>query len=61
LAIPALQGPFEPWMNEGDIHELVVRGKIPADLRGTFFRNGSWKPREGWTYSLPQHGERLRS
>lgn len=40
LNIPYLQGPFEPWTTEGEIYELTVRGEIPADLRGTYFRNG---------------------
>lgn len=40
IKIPSLQGVFEPWMNEGEIYELVVTGEIPTDLRGTFFRNG---------------------
>lgn len=40
INIPVLQGGFEPWTTEGEIYELVVRGEIPIDLRGTFFRNG---------------------
>lgn len=37
---PALQGPFEPWPGEGEIHDLEVDGIVPEDLRGTYFRNG---------------------
>lgn len=37
---PALEGAFAPWPNEGEIHDLVISGGIPADLRGTFYRNG---------------------
>lgn len=39
-ANPALEGAFEPWPNEGEIHDLVVTGPVPADLRGTYYRNG---------------------
>lgn len=38
--LSTLQGAFEPWMMEGEIHDLVVTGSIPPDLKGTFFRNG---------------------
>jgi carotenoid cleavage dioxygenase-like enzyme len=37
---PSLEGAFEPWPNEGEIHDLVITGAIPADLRGTYYRNG---------------------
>jgi carotenoid cleavage dioxygenase-like enzyme len=40
LDIPYLKGTFEPWTNEGEIYELIVKGEIPTDLRGTYFRNG---------------------
>lgn len=39
-ATPYAQGPFEPWPHEGQIHDLVVKGQIPDDLKGTYFRNG---------------------
>jgi carotenoid cleavage dioxygenase-like enzyme len=39
-ANPSLEGAFEPWPSEGRIHDLVVTGGIPADLRGTYYRNG---------------------
>lgn len=38
--IPSLQGVFEPWPYEGEIHDLVVKGNIPDGLRGTYYRNG---------------------
>ena len=37
---PFLQGPWEPWPMEGEIHDLVVEGEIPRDLCGTLYRNG---------------------
>lgn len=37
---PALEGAFEPWPNEGEIHDLVVTGDVPEDMRGVFYRNG---------------------
>lgn len=39
-AHPSLQGAFAPWPNEGEIQDLIVEVGIPADLCGTFFRNG---------------------
>jgi carotenoid cleavage dioxygenase len=39
-SLPVLQGAFEPWPCEGEIYDLVVEGTVPADLRGTFYRNG---------------------
>ena len=37
---PFLQGPWEPWPMEGEIHDLVVEGESPRDLCGTLYRNG---------------------
>lgn len=45
---PYLQFPFGPIQMECDAHDLVVDGEIPADLNGTFYRNGPnqrFKPR----------------
>ena len=38
---PFLQGNYAPWPMEGEIHDLVVTGEIPAELNGTLYRNGS--------------------
>ena len=38
---PFLQGNYAPWPMEGEIHDLVVTGDIPAELNGTLYRNGS--------------------
>jgi carotenoid cleavage dioxygenase-like enzyme len=37
---PFLRGNYAPWPMEGEIHDLVVEGEIPAELRGTLYRNG---------------------
>jgi len=37
---PFLQGNFAPWRMEGDAPDLEVRGELPRELRGTFYRNG---------------------
>ena len=37
---PFLQGNYGPWPMEGEIHDLVVEGKIPRELNGTLYRNG---------------------
>ena len=36
-----LQGNFAPWRMEGVADDLEVIGRIPRDLNGTFYRNGS--------------------
>jgi len=38
---PFLSGNFAPWPMEGEVHDLVVEGEIPEELRGTYYRNGS--------------------
>lgn len=48
---PFLQFPFGPIQMECDAHDLVVEGEIPADLNGTFYRNGPnqrFKPRSDY-------------
>ncbi len=35
-----LQGNFAPWREEGDFERLPVRGCLPRELRGTYYRNG---------------------
>ena len=35
-----LQGNFAPWRMEGVADDLEVRGRIPAELNGTYYRNG---------------------
>ncbi|WP_101758023.1 carotenoid oxygenase family protein [Oceanicoccus sp. KOV_DT_Chl] len=45
---PFLQFPFGPIQMECDARDLVVEGEIPADLHGSFYRNGPnqrFKPR----------------
>jgi carotenoid cleavage dioxygenase len=37
---PFLRGNFAPWRMEGEARDLVVRGELPAELRGTLYRNG---------------------
>jgi carotenoid cleavage dioxygenase len=37
---PFLQGNFAPHRSEGDHDRLKVIGKIPHELRGTYYRNG---------------------
>src|SRR5262245_60739112 len=37
---PFLQGNFAPWRVEGVGENLEVEGRIPAELTGTFLRNG---------------------
>lgn len=34
------QGNAIPWLLEGEAHDLPITGTLPADLRGTFYRNG---------------------
>ncbi|WP_297832291.1 carotenoid oxygenase family protein [Pseudomonas sp.] len=38
---PFLQGPFEPLLNEYEVRELHVEGKIPTALNGTLYRTGT--------------------
>lgn len=47
-----LQGIWEPLKLECDIHDLVVKGKIPKELNGTFYRNG---PNPQYVYSDKYH------
>ena len=50
---PFLQGYFAPCGVECDAPDLVVKGELPADLVGTYYRNGPdplHAPREGDTY-----------
>jgi len=37
---PLLKENFAPWRMEGDADDLEVIGEIPADLNGTYYRNG---------------------
>ena len=39
-ANPFLQGNFAPWRLEGHAPDLEVRGELPRELNGTFYRNG---------------------
>ena len=50
---PFLQGNFAPIGVECDAPDLVVTGELPADLAGSYYRNGPdplHGPREGDTY-----------
>ena len=50
---PFLQGYFAPMGVECDAPDLVVEGELPADLAGTYYRNGPdplHPPREGDVY-----------
>jgi carotenoid cleavage dioxygenase len=37
---PFLRGNYAPWPVEGEIHDAVVEGELPAGLAGTLWRNG---------------------
>jgi carotenoid cleavage dioxygenase len=37
---PQLRGNFAPIGMESDAHDLIVHGEIPAELDGTYYRNG---------------------
>jgi len=37
---PQLRGNFAPLGMECDAHDLIVHGEIPAELNGTYYRNG---------------------
>jgi carotenoid cleavage dioxygenase-like enzyme len=37
---PFLEGNFAPWRMEGVADDLTVVGRIPAELNGTYYRNG---------------------
>ena len=37
---PNLQGAYQPIQFECDAPDLVIKGELPADLHGTFYRNG---------------------
>ncbi|MDX1383157.1 MAG: carotenoid oxygenase family protein [Thermoanaerobaculia bacterium] len=37
---PQLRGNFAPLRMECDLHDVIVEGEIPADLNGTYYRNG---------------------
>ncbi len=37
---PFLEGHYAPWPMEGDIPRVFVKGAIPKNLNGVFFRNG---------------------
>lgn len=49
--IPFLRGNFAPLLMEADAPDLVIEGEIPADLRGSYYRNGAnpqFAPRESY-------------
>ncbi|GIW42816.1 MAG: carotenoid cleavage dioxygenase [Candidatus Binatia bacterium] len=37
---PFLAGNFAPWRREEDWGDLIVRGELPRELEGTYYRNG---------------------
>src|SRR5207244_5183031 len=37
---PFLGGNFAPWRMEGDAGDLEIRGELPRQLNGVFYRNG---------------------
>jgi len=47
-----LKGIWEPLETEYDINDLIVVGKIPKELNGTFYRNG---PNPQYVYSENYH------
>lgn len=53
--IPTLSGVFTPQLEEHDLGDLVVQGELPADLRGTYVRNGPnplFPPLGSYTFPL---------
>ncbi|WP_067700843.1 carotenoid oxygenase family protein [Nocardia jejuensis] len=51
LAKPYLTGHYEPVPDESTAHDLTVRGAIPPELNGRYFRNGH-NPKPG---DVPTH------
>jgi carotenoid cleavage dioxygenase-like enzyme len=47
-----LEGIFEPCRSEVNLNNLKIRGKIPTELNGTFYRNG---PNPQYVYSEKYH------
>jgi len=39
-SVPFLEGNFRPWSLEGDVHDVSVKGEIPRELNGAYYRNG---------------------
>ena len=37
---PQLRGNFAPLRMECDLDDVIIEGEIPADLNGTYYRNG---------------------
>jgi carotenoid cleavage dioxygenase len=57
--IPELSGRFEPVQTEIDAADLVVRGRLPGDLVGSYLRNGPnprFTPLGSYTYPLEGDG-----
>ena len=53
--IPTLSGVFTPQPDEHDLADLPVQGEWPADLRGTYVRNGPnplFPPLGSYTFPL---------
>ncbi|MBL1075732.1 carotenoid oxygenase family protein [Nocardia sp. 2] len=51
LSAPYLTGHYEPVADEATAHDLTVRGAIPPELNGRYFRNGH-NPKPG---DIPTH------
>jgi carotenoid cleavage dioxygenase len=54
-----LRGVFAPVFDELDVAELPVRGRLPAELRGTYVRNGpnpQFEPLGPYTYPFDGDG-----
>jgi carotenoid cleavage dioxygenase-like enzyme len=54
---PFLQGPNAPRADEREILELPVEGAIPAELDGTYLRNGPNPQFEPLAYNFPFDGD----
>jgi carotenoid cleavage dioxygenase-like enzyme len=54
---PYLQGPNAPRSDECEIVDLPVEGRIPAELHGTYLRNGPNPQFEPLAYSFPFDGD----
>jgi len=58
-AVPALSGVFAPVVDERDAVDLPVEGELPAELTGTYLRNGPnplYPPLGSYTYPLDGDG-----
>src|SRR6202022_3014105 len=56
---PFLQGPFAPVHQEIDVEDVRVEGRLPAELNGSYIRNGpnpQFTPIGSYTYPFDGDG-----